>query len=145
MAGLNYSHGHPVGNNQIPQYECPPLASTVAIYGKDNATASSVITLTADTTAVEVAALGGNAVIRWVKVGDGTTAATSVIGGGASANFDYAIPTGTVRRFVVPIEVQTNVEGYSSAVGANIANGLYRRLAFKSTGTSSVYVTEYGF
>lgn len=132
---MNYSNGKPLGNNNVPQYDAPATSSTVAMRNSDNATASSVVTLTQDTTDVEVAAIGGAAIIKWVRTTDTGASVTS-------AGFDYVVSKDTVRHFVVPIEVQTS-QGYSSMQGANRENGLYQRLAFKSTGISSVYVTEY--
>jgi alpha-D-ribose 1-methylphosphonate 5-triphosphate synthase subunit PhnG len=105
------------------------------MYAKDNASASSVITLTQDTTDIEVAANGGPAIIKWIRTTD-TQASVTTTG------FDFVVAKDTVRHFVVPVETQT-AQGYSSVQGANRENGLYQRLAFKGTGISSVYVTEY--
>jgi hypothetical protein len=132
---MNYSNGKPMGNNMVPQYDAPAIASTVAMYAKDNASASSVITLTQDTTDIEVAANGGPAIIKWIRTTD-TQASVTTTG------FDFVVAKDTVRHFVVPVETQT-AQGYSSVQGANRENGLYQRLAFKGTGISSVYVTEY--
>lgn len=132
---MNYSNGKPLGNNNVPQYDAPAIASTVAIRGVDNATVSSVVTLTQDTTDVEVAAIGGAAIVKWVRTSDTQASVTS-------SGFDYVVSKDTVRHFVVPIEAYV-AQGYSSMQGANRENGLYQRLAFKSTGISSVYVTEY--
>lgn len=144
MSGQNYAKGIPMGNNQIPFYASPPAIKAVKQYVGENATASSVITLTADTTAIEVAAQTAPVILRWVYISDASTAATSVIGiAGATANLDHVIPANTVRRFVVPIEGNYS-EGYGSLVGANINNALFRRVAYKTQGIASVIVTEYG-
>lgn len=145
MAGQNYARGIPMGNNQMPaSYLAPPTVKAVSQYLSENATVSSVITLTQNTTAVEVSAQGTPVALRWVYVADAATAATSVIAiAGATANFDHVVPANTIRRFVVPIEVN-NPQGYGSMVGANIENGLFRRLAYKTQGIASVAVTEYG-
>lgn len=144
MAGQNYSRGLAMGNNQIPFQNSPPPIKAVLQYLSENGTASSVITLTENTTAIEIAAQTQPVAMRWVRVTDAATAATSVIAvAGASSNFDHIIPANTFRRFVVPIEVN-NPQGYGSFVGANIENGLFRRVAYKTQGVASVMVNEYG-
>jgi hypothetical protein len=145
MAGRNYAAGVPMGNNQGYMVNSPAPIKAVEQYYSDNGSASSVITLTDNTTAVEISASGAPVVIRWVYATDGTGANSSVIATPiASANFDHVVASGTVRRFVVPIEVQNNAEGSGSVVGQRVANGLFARLAYKSQGVASVYVTEYG-
>lgn len=145
MAGQNYARGIPMGNNQMPaSYQAPPAVKAVKQYLSENATTSSVVTLTMNTTAIEVAAQSAPVALRWVYVADAATAATSVIAiAGTTANFDHIVPQNMVRRFVVPIEVN-NPQGNGSMVGANIENGLFRRLAYKTQGIASVAVTEYG-
>lgn len=142
--GQDYARGIPMGNNAMPAgYQTPPAIKAIATTASENATVSSVITLSANTTAIEIGTSGAQAVMRWVFVGDGTGPATSVIATAGSANFDHTIPSNGFRRFVVPIEVN-NPQGYGSMVGANIQNGLFRRLAYKTAGIASVLVTEYG-
>lgn len=143
---IDYAKGKPVGGNGTPFYDSPPAIKALDQWGSLNANASSVITMSADTTALEIAAQGQAAAMRWVWVTDGTSAATSVIAaGGSTDNYDHIIPSGEVRRFVVPIEVQrSNGAPNASAVGANVSNGLFQRVAFKSVGVGSVFVTEYG-
>lgn len=145
MAGKNYAAGAPMGNNQVPLFEAPAPYKALKQYYKDNGSVSSVITLTENTTAVEIAS-GNNiaTAIRWVNVTDGSGANTSVITSGATANFDHIVPANYYRKFVVPIETTNNSEGSGSVVGQNIANGLFRRLAFINAGVGSVFVTEYG-
>lgn len=116
-------------------------ASIKAVYSSENAIVSSVITLTADTTTLEIAAVGAPAVMRFVRVGDGTGAATSVISAVAGANVDHVIPKDTVLKIAVPIEVV--YQAPSSMVGANIQNGLYRRAAIKSIGIASIMFSEF--
>lgn len=141
MASQNYARGVPMGNNQIEFQNCPPAVKAVARYVGENATASSVITLSANTTAIEIGTGGALAVMRWVSVGD--TQASVVAVAGTTSNYDHEIPANSFRRFVVPIEVN-NPQGYGSMVGANIENGLFRRVAVKTSGISSVLVSEYG-
>lgn len=115
-------------------------ASVKAMYNYENAGASSVITLTPDTTVLEIAAIGASptgGVMRWVRTTDTQASVISAVGG----NFAHVIPNNQVRKFAVPIEGM--YQAPSSMVGANIQNGLYRRVAIKSFGTASILVTEY--
>jgi hypothetical protein len=117
----------------------PAPIKALARYAGENATASSVLSLTHDTTAIEIAAVGGTAMMRWVATSD---TQASVVGiAGATANFDHIIPTGNVRRFVVPVESMPQTAG--SVQGANRENGLFQRVAIKSAGVASVLTTEY--
>lgn len=144
MSGQNYARGIPMGNNAMPAgYQSPPAVKAIGTTTSENATTSSVITLSANTTAIEIGTSGTQAVMRWVFVSDGSGPNTSVITTAGSANYDHTIPANSFRRFVVPIEVN-NAQGYGSFVGANIENGLFRRLAYKTAGVASVLVTEYG-
>ncbi len=141
---MNYSKGKPMGNNGIPHFDSPPAFKALAVNGITNATTSSVITLTQDTTAIEVATQGvGGAVIKWITTGDtsGSVFSISSVGATNPPNFDHEIPAATVRRFVVPIE--TFVQQNSSVQGVNRAQGLYQRVAIAGAGISSVMVTEY--
>lgn len=123
-----------------PMQDYATHASVKATYASDNMAASSTITLTADTTVLEIASAAPGAVMRWVRIGETAATGTSVVSG-AGGNFAHVIPANTVRKFAVPIEVM--YQAPSSQVGANIQNGLYRRVAFKSMGASSVMLTEY--
>lgn len=127
------------GGAPMPDYATN--ASIKATYASENAAVSSVITLTPDTTAIEIAAIGASptgGVMRWVRVAD---TQASVISAAGTANFAHVIPNNEVRKFAVPIEVM--YQAPSSMVGANIQNGLYRRVAIKSIGVASVILTEY--
>lgn len=114
-----------------------PFAA-VARYSADTST-SSVVTVTDNTTTLEVGALGGTGVVlKWIANTD-TTA--SVVATGATRNFDFFVPAGAVRRFAIPVEGR----GTASIVGANKQNGLYNRVAWVAAGApaSSVVATEY--
>ena len=124
--------------NPIPESNFQ--ASVVATYAKENGTVSSVISTTHDTTALEVAAVGGPAYLRWVRTGD---TEASVVSAASGANFQYVIPQNTYRQFVIPIEARAT-QG-ASMVGINRGEGLYQRYAIKTGGIASVLVTEYGF
>jgi len=114
-----------------------------AVYSTNNATVSSVITLSDNSTGVEVAAMGAAVVIRWVPKTE--TAAVSPFGSvittaGATANFDYVVAKDTVRRFTSPIENA----GVASVVGLGVQVGSYRRLAVMGAATvSSILVSEF--
>lgn len=138
----NYPKGQPIGDSQSPIYMSPPAIKAIAQYVGENATTSSVLTLTQNTTAIEITAGATPVVMRWVATTD--TQASVVAIAGATSNFDHAIPANTFRRFVVPIESQVNVAGSSSMMGDNRANGLYQRVAVKTQGIASVLTTEYG-
>lgn len=114
-------------------------ASVLATYGAENAAASSVITLSAQTTVLEIAAIGNSAVMRFVRTGDTQASVVSAAGG----NFQHVIGTGTVRRFVVPKESSGGGLGAGSIIGVNRDEGLYQRVAIKSIGTASVLLTEF--
>lgn len=129
-----------VGFTAMQEYPAPKLAQ--ARYANENATASSVITVSPNTTTLEVAAVGGAAIFRWVPLSD---TQGSVVGiAGATANYDHVISKDTIRRFAIPIEGL--YQAPSSFVGNNIDNGLYRRFAIKAAalaGPSSVLVSEF--
>lgn len=127
-----------MGNNSQPMYEFPAPFKAQARYYDDNAGVSSVITLTDNTTQIEVGTNGSGAILRWVPATE--TAAVSPFASVLTSNFDHFIPSNTVRSFVVPKETQ----GVNSIVGANVQNGLYKRVAIINPGpVSSVIVTEY--
>lgn len=125
------------GQQAMQEYPSPKLA--LARYTSENATASSVISVSHDTTAIEIAAVGGAAVMRWVTTAD--TQASIISIAGSTSNYDHVIPSGTMRRFAIPIESQ--FQAPSSMVGANRLNGLYQRVAVKTVGIASVMTTEY--
>jgi hypothetical protein len=131
------------GGEPLQEYPAPYKAKTQ--YTGENGTASSVISLTADTTTIEISAIGGTgAAMRWVPRTE--TAAVSpfasvITVAGATANYDHVVPAGEVRRFVVPIETLGAQQG--SVVGINPQNGLYQRVAVKTFGVSSVMTSEF--
>ena len=124
------------GGQPMQQFNTP--SSVLVSRASENATTSSVITLGHDTTALEIAAVGGTGVMRWVRTGDTESSVVAVAG---SANFHHVIPSGTMRRFVIPIETANVNPG--SVQGANRALGLYQRVAYKTAGIASILTTEY--
>lgn len=142
----NYFAGTKLGDSGLPATaDTPAPFKAVAQYLSENATASSVITLSQNTTAVEVVTSGSPTVIRWISASD--TQASVVAVAGATANFDHMVPANWRIRFVVPEESATNQTAgatTTSMVGANREYGLFQRLAYKTQGVASVAVTEYG-
>ena len=133
----NYAPNLPRDKSGEAMQEFPSPTSVLARYGAENATASSVISLTHDTTLLEIAAIGNSAVMRWVRTADTQSSIVSAVSG---ANFNHVIGVGTVRRFVVPIESNPQT---GSVQGINRELGLYQRVAIKSIGTASVLLVEY--
>lgn len=137
----NYAMGFAMGNDQYPRTDAQPPIKAIAQYVGENGTTSSVITMSDNTTSIEIAAQGTGAVMRWVLASD---TQASVVAAAAGSNYDHFIGSGTIRRFVLPIEAINNAQGYSSMVGQRIANGLFARVAIKTQGIGSVLTTEYG-
>lgn len=136
---MAYAKGLPKDVNHNSLQEFPAPFKALASYNATTAV-SSVITLTADTTVVEIGAAGGAGVVfRWVP---STDTAASVIASGAGLNFDHFVPADTTRRFVVPIE---KTIPYPSIQGANAQNGLYSRVAWigAAAPVSSVIANEF--
>lgn len=131
---LLYAARLPIDASGQPMQEYPAPFVALEEDVSENNTASSVITLTDSTTVIEVAAVGAPAAFKWIATGNTNP---SVITVAATADFDHLIPSGVVRRFVVPIERQ----GITSVVGANKRNGLYNRVAI--IGAASVFTTQY--
>jgi hypothetical protein len=137
--------------NKIPRdvtgealQEFPAPVRAKATYQTENNVASSVISLTPNTTSLEVGAFGGQGVvIRWVANTETASVAprASVVASGAGANFDHWVPTGAYRRFAVPKETIGQMAG--GQVGS--VNGLYQRVALINAGATaaSVLLVEY--
>ena len=125
-----------------------PAKAALARTNKENASASSILLLTHDTTELEVAAATGSTLGiagKWLSQAtvDSSVAGTSVITGAAlGPNWDFIVPNGQIRRVVVPIA--TNVQTSGSVMGANRKYGLYPAVAFKTfVGTGSVLTAEF--
>lgn len=135
---IQYAAKLPLDADGVKLQNYPAAKRPLARYGTENIAASSVITLTDNTTVVEIAAGAGPVAIRWVAAND---TQASVVTAGATANFDHIISPEAPRRFVVPIE---NVSPQPSIVGLNVQNGLFKRLAWKSASAiASVYGAEF--
>ncbi len=139
---MNYAKGVPVGKNNLPfTTDAPPPYTSIVRSVSENATASSVLTLSSITTAIEVAAIAAPVFLKWIPTSDTTASVIAVAG--STANYDHVIPSGTVRRFVVPQERIPTNDPLGSVQGINPQLGLYARVAIKGAGVSSVLVTEY--
>ena len=121
-------------NNQKVGY--PPANIALATSDDENASTSSVLAFTHNTTEVEVSAVGQGIAGRWAA-----NQATSVVTATGSANFDFVVPSGETRRYVVPRETSGS---YASVQGVNRAEGLYTAIAFKTlAGNGSVLTIEF--
>lgn len=127
----------PVDAANTAMHGFPPAVTAVQQFGVSNTATSSVITFNDNATQLEVTAGTAPLAIKWIATTD-TTA--SVVAVGSSANFDHVIGTNVTRKFAIPQESQR----VASIVGANIKNGLYRRIAWITAGAnSSVYAAIY--
>lgn len=139
-----YAPPTPKGRDGIPKVFYYPAKIALASQNKENASVSSILLLTHDTTEIEVAAAGQNVAGKWLTQAniDNSVAGTSVISAAGTANFDFTIGNNTVRRFVVPIA--TVNQNQSSIQGVNRLEGLYPAVAFKTfAGTGSVLTMEF--
>lgn len=134
---LNYASPLPHDRGGESMQEFPPAQLALGVFASDNATASSVITLTDNTTSIEVHAIGGAAVVKWIATTNTSASVISIAGG--TANYDVVVPSNYFRRLVVPIEGI----GTSSIVGLNKQAGLYNRVAYKSVGATSILTALY--
>lgn len=132
----NYAKRQPLDGNGNVYTNSPPPFTAFQRFSEENASVSSVVTLTDNTTVVEVAAVGQAAVVKWIAASD---TIASVISAEGTANYDVIIPSGMLRRLVVPQETA----GTSSIVGLNKQAGLYNRIAYKTVGIGSVLTAEY--
>ena len=134
----NYAPALPRGKDDESLHDFPAAKLALARYAPENSTASSVISVSHDTTALEIAAVGGAAVMKWITTGSTNPSVISIAGG--TANFDHVIPSGEVRKFVIPIESNPQT---GSVQGVNRELGLYQRVAIKSIGVASVLTAEF--
>lgn len=135
-----YGRELPRDKNLVPMQEYPAAYTAIKRSSSENASASSVITVSSITTVLEVTTVGAPAVLKWITTTD-TTA--SVISDAGTANFDHVIPTGTQRRFVIPIERAGVQQPSGSVLGINAQMGLYQRFAIKNMGVGSILTSEF--
>ena len=139
---MNYAKQLPLDKNNYPYPAPPAFVSNQSQAG--NPIASSVITLSANTTVISLMAIGGNAgnaglLGKWVTAAQITSGASSV----TSTNFDIMVNSGQTLSFVVPIS--TNGTGTQSVQGINPTLGLYPALSVKAATAQacSVFSAEY--
>lgn len=135
---MNYAPITPTDKGNFPKIGYPPAKVALVATHKENATVSSVLVFTHDTTEIEVAATGGPVAGKWATI---TNNGTSVIAIAGTSNFDFVVPATTVRRFVVPQQTSS----FSGSVqGVNRMEGLYQGVAFISAaGPSSVMTMQF--
>lgn len=140
----NYSLPLPRGRDGDQKQNYPPAKVALLATTKEDASASSILLMTHNTTEIEVTAHGGSVygiAGKWLSGAtvDSSVAGTSVLAGAASPNYDFIVPNGMVRRFVVPIS--TNPQTAGSIQGANREYGLYPAVAFVTTGGKGSVLT----
>lgn len=144
----NYSPMTPVGRDNYPKVGYVPTKIALVSWNKENGVASSILLLGHNTTEIEISPVGNVGSLvgmagKWLTqaVVDSSVAGTSVITVTGTANFDFIVPSGTSKRFVVPIATSAN---YVSVQGVNRQEGLYPALAVKTLfGNASILVSEY--
>ena len=131
---MNYARELPLDKNNYP-YPAPPAKTS---YQSQNGVplASSVLSLTPNTTVLQIMVIGGqlgNAAIigKW---GSASVTAT---------NYDFMVNSGQNAPFVVPIN--TFGTGTQSVAGIQTQLGLYSTVALKTatTQSASVFTAEY--
>ena len=127
------------GNEKLQGFALKSTAK--ARYSRENATASSVLLIGHDSTALEVTAVDKTGYVRWIAATGAAAGVASVVAvAGATANYDAVIPAGTTVKFAIPKEE----EGHPQSVqGVNRREGLYNRVATKTAGISSLLTVEY--
>ena len=133
MGAVNYAKQIGKDRNDQPFIPSHVPTSTLGSVYRDNASASSVTSLTDNTSVVEVTAITTAAGIRWA-----VNQATSIITG-AGANFDNIIPLNGTRTFIVPRRQQA----VASISGINTQEGLFPAIATISIGNGSVMLAQY--
>jgi len=138
---LNPYPNPPIGKSQAPIQGAATHATAKAVWASDNKATSSIIILTDNTTFLEVGAIGAGAAIKFLTQStvDSSVAGTSVISAAGTANADHFFAPDTINKIAIPVAYQVQ----TSIVGANVQNGLYKHIAIKSLGASSVMVNEF--
>ena len=132
-----YAPQTPKGKDEMPKVGYPPAKVALESNNNENIIVSSVLAFTHNTTEIEVAAVGQGVAGKWAA-----NQATSVVTAtGAGANFDFVVPSGESRRYVVPRESSGS---YGSVQGVNRAEGLFTAIAYKTlAGNGSVLTAEF--
>ncbi len=139
-----YAPSAPVSKDGGIKQNYPPPKTALATTNNENASASSVLNLSHNTTEIEVSAVSAPMAGKWISaavISAGT--ATSVLTAAANANFDFVVQSNTTRRFVVPISTAGGTSG--SVQGVNREQGLFPNIAYKIVGSTpgSVLTTEF--
>lgn len=140
----NYSPGTPTSKFGSQKVGYPPSDNALTSQNRENASASSILLLTHDTTELQVSAVGQWIAGKWLTqaVVDSSVAATSVLTAFGTANFDFTVPINTMQAFVVP--VGTFKQSSGSVQGINRELGLYPAVALKTlAGTGSILTAEF--
>ncbi len=130
-----YTKRIPLDQDGMKMQNLPPAFPAVQTSGYAPPAASSVITLSPNTTAIEITALNASLAIKW---GPNSVIAAA----GATANFDHIIPVNQTRRFVVPQSV-IGISMGGSVAGINQTAGLYNSLSMIATTSVLTAVTEF--
>ena len=99
------------------------------------AVTSSVLTLSPNTTVLNVMVIGNSGNGSAGTLGKWGSASVTV------ANFDFQINAGQNLTFGVPVSVFG--AQLASVAGANAANGLYNTVSFINVGAASIFTAEY--
>lgn len=133
-----YAPQTPRGKDNEPKIGYVPAKLALESNNNENISVSSVLAFTHNTTEIEVTAVGQGVAGRWAA----NQAASVVTATGTGANFDFVVPSGETRRYVVPIRAFTPT--YGSVQGINRAEGLYENIAYKTlAGNGSVLTAEF--
>lgn len=101
---------------------------------------SSVFTFDNSSTSIEITAPNSPVAWRWLPVGSPLGSVVSSYA--TAANFDHIIPSGQLRRFVIPRETQ----GIAGPALANSVHGLYQfgaAIPLNGTAAASILVSEF--
>ncbi len=131
---MNYAKQLPLDKNNMPYETLPAFTSQQSQNGVP--TVSSVITLSPNTTVLDVTAFSGTAGSGAII---GKWGPSSVTG----TNFDWCVNCGVSRTFVIPQSVFGAQLASVAGIGAQM--GLYTTVAVKvATATSaSIFTAEY--
>lgn len=126
----------PVDKNGSPWQNTPPLSVALQTFSSENATVSSVLNFTDQTTALEVMTGAAGGALKWITAGNTNP---SVVTAAGTSNYDVLMPPNSVRKLAIPQETQ----GVNSIVGQGVQAGLYRKVAWKTFGIGSIMSAEY--
>ena len=139
---MDYARELPLDKNHYPAALVPAKISNQSQRGTP--LVSSVVTLSPNTTVLNVMVIGGSTAAagvlgKWVTAAQVTSGASSV----NSTNYDFMVNAGQNLSFVVP--VASNGTGLQSIQGINPQLGLYPAVTFinATAQSASVFTAEY--